>query len=82
MNEELMTEMVNRAPIERLIPLFAELACFLLIQGDEDLVREQMYLALGAKLEVRTQLILRLIERSHSAGIPIATIDGLFGLGE
>lgn len=82
MNEELMTEIVNRTPIERLIPLFAELVCLLLIKGDEDLVREQMCQVLSAKLEVRTQLVLRLVERLHSAGIPVATIDGLFGLGE
>lgn len=82
MNEEVMTEIVNCTPIERLIPLFAELACLLLINGEENLVREQICQVLGAKLEVRTQLVLRLVERLHSAGIPVTTIDALFGLRE
>ncbi len=76
------SEIVNGTPIERLIPLFAELACFLLWKGDEEipLVREQLHIALGAKLEVRTHLALRVVERLYSAGISAATIDALFGL--
>lgn len=80
MNEELMTQIVNRTPVERLIPLFADLVCILLINGNEDLVREQLHLVLSAKLETRTQLVLRVVERLHSAGIPVAIIDMLFGL--
>lgn len=84
MNEKLIVEIVDQTPIEQLIPLFADLACFVLIEGEEDipLVRTHLQHALKAKPEISTQLVLRLVERLHSAGVSAATIDALFGLRE